>query len=157
VNTMKRRSFLKGTLAGGVVAVAATSGLLRPAEVLAASWPKNAFTAKSVENALKDLFGTSATTASDAIKITAPIQAENGAVVPITASTTLPNVEAIAVVVEKNPSPLAASVDLTGASGYFRTKMKLGQTSPVHVVVKSGGKLYSAKQEIKVTTGGCGG
>ena len=55
------------------------------------------------------------------------------------------------------PSPLAASIDITGAAGYFRTKMKMGQTSPVHVVVKSGGKLYSAKQEIKVTTGGCGG
>ena len=33
----------------------------------------------------------------------------------------------------------------------------MAQTSDVHVVVKAGGKLYSAKAAIKVTAGGCGG
>jgi sulfur-oxidizing protein SoxY len=33
----------------------------------------------------------------------------------------------------------------------------MGQTSDVHAVLKSGGKLYSAKQTVKVTAGGCGG
>jgi len=35
--------------------------------------------------------------------------------------------------------------------------MKMAQTSDVYVIVKSGGKLYSTKQNIKVTVGGCGG
>jgi sulfur-oxidizing protein SoxY len=35
--------------------------------------------------------------------------------------------------------------------------MKMGKTSDVKVVVKSGGKLYAATQQIKVTVGGCGG
>jgi sulfur-oxidizing protein SoxY len=33
----------------------------------------------------------------------------------------------------------------------------MGETSPVHCIVSSGGKLLRATQEIKVTVGGCGG
>ena len=94
---------------------------------------------------------------SKAISIKAPLQAENGAVVPITVSTSLPNVEAIAILVKENAQPLVASVALTGASGFFSARMKMGKTSDVKVAVKSGGKLHVATQQIKVTVGGCGG
>ena len=154
---LHRRTFLKGTLATSVVAVAASAGLLKPTRVLAAEWPKDAFAAKSMEEMLKSLYGNTDATVSGSIKIKAPIQAENGSVVPISVSTSLPNVESIALVVEKNPQPLVASVNLKGADGYFSARMKMGSTSDVHCVVKSGGKLYSAKQNIKVTVGGCGG
>ncbi|MEK7796965.1 MAG: thiosulfate oxidation carrier protein SoxY [Pseudomonadota bacterium] len=152
-----RRTFLKATLGASAVGLAASAGLLTPTRVLAAEWPKNAFDAKSIADALKDLYGASASTASGSIKIKAPIQAENGAVVPIAVSANLPNVQGLAVFVEKNAQPLVASVALTGAAGYFSARMKMGQTSDVHVVCKAGGKLYSAKQTIKVTVGGCGG
>jgi len=92
-----------------------------------------------------------------AISIKAPLQAENGAVVPITVSTSLPNVEAIAILVKENVQPLVASVALTGAGGFFSARMKMGKTSDVKVAVKSGGKLHVATQQIKVTVGGCGG
>lgn len=154
---LHRRTFLKGTLATSVVAVAAGAGLLKPTRVLAAEWPKDAFAAKSVEDTLKSLYGNAQAAASGSIKIKAPIQAENGAVVPFSVSTSLPNVESIAVMVEKNAQPLVANVNLKGADGYFSARMKMGSTSDVHCVVKSGGKLYSAKQNIKVTVGGCGG
>ena len=154
---LERRTFLKATLGASAVGLAASAGLLTPTRVLAAEWPKNAFDAKSISDALKGLFGSSASTASGAIKIKAPIQAENGAVVPIAVSANLPNVQGLAVFVEKNAQPLVASVVLTGADGYFSARMKMGQTSDVHVVCKAGGKLYSAKQTIKVTVGGCGG
>lgn len=154
---LHRRTFLQGTLAASVVAVAAGAGLLKPARVLAAEWPKNAFDAKSVEDALKNLYGNAGAAESNSIKIKAPIQAENGAVVPFTVTTTLPNVESIAVMVEKNAQPLVCNVNLKGADGFFSARMKMGSTSDVHCVVKSGGKLYSAKQNIKVTVGGCGG
>ena len=157
MNTMKRRAFLKSTLAGSVVAVAAGSGLLRPTEVLAAAWPTSAFKAKSINDALQSLFGSSATTESAAVKIKAPIQAENGAVVPISVEAKLSNVEGIGVLVEKNPSPLAASLTTTGATGFFSARIKMGKTSPIHIVVKAGGKLHVAKKTIKVTVGGCGG
>jgi sulfur-oxidizing protein SoxY len=154
---MNRRTFLKGTVAGSVLAVAASAGLLTPTRVLAAAWPAAAFDAKSVDDALKSLYGTSAATDSKAISIKAPIQAENGAVVPIAVSTSLPNVEAIAIMVAGNNQPLVANVNLAGAVGYFSARMKMGKTSDVKVVVKSGGKLHMATQQIKVTVGGCGG
>lgn len=158
MNTIKRRTFLKGTFASGVVAAAAGAGLLRPTEVLAAEWPKSsAFHQKKVEDALKKIFGTSKVADSSKIKIEAPIQAENGAVVRVSGETSM-NVQGMAILAVENPSALAAYADLSGpAKGYFRTHIKMGKTSDVHVVVKSGGKLYKATQKIKVTVGGCGG
>lgn len=154
---VKRRTLLKGTLATGAFTVAAAAGLLKPARVLAAEWPKNAFEAKSVDEAVKTLYGASATQSKD-ITIKAPIQAENGAVVPISVSTTLPNVESIGIMVKENANPLVANVSLSnGAAGYFSARMKMAKTSDVNVFVKAGGKLYSATQQIKVTVGGCGG
>ena len=157
MNCINRRTFLKGTVAGSVLAVAASAGLLTPTRVLAAAWPAAAFDAKSVDDALKGLYGTSAAADSKAITIKAPIQAENGAVVPIAVSTSLPGVEGIAILVQANNQPLVASVALSGAVGYFSARMKMGKTSDVKVIVKSGGKLHMASQQIKVTVGGCGG
>ena len=154
---MKRRTFLKGSLAGGAVAVAVGAGLLTPQAVLAA-WPKAAFEAKSVSDALKGLAGTDATTASGDIKIKAPDIAENGAVVPISVTTGLGNLESISVIAEKNGTPLAASFNLgANTEGYVSTRIKLGKTSKVIAVVKSGGTMYSAEKDVKVTIGGCGG
>ena len=105
MNNMKRRTFLKGTLAGSVLAVAAGAGLLRPTEVLAADWPKNAFTARNMNDALKGLFGSNSHKANKAIKIKAPIQAENGAVVPVAVDASkIKGAESVAIFVEKNPS-----------------------------------------------------
>lgn len=157
MNSLNRRTFLKGTLAGGVVAVAATAGLLKPTRVLAAAWPAGAFDAKSMDDALKALFGASALSNSPALSLNAPLQAENGAVVPITVTAKMPKVESIAILVKENPNPLVANAVLSGAEGYFSTRIKMGKTSDVQVVVKSGGKLYTASQQIKVTVGGCGG
>lgn len=155
---VKRRSVLKGTLAGSALALAAGAGFLKPTRVLAAEWPKNAFEADNVDAGLKALYGNASGAASKDIVIKAPLQAENGAVVPISVSTSLPNVEAIGVFVEKNAAPLVANVALTnGAAGYFSARMKMGKTSDVKVYVKSGGKLFTASQQIKVTVGGCGG
>ena len=158
MTTLNRRTFLKGTLAGGVLTVAASAGLLAPTRVLAAAWPKSAFDAKSMDEAISGIFGSATAPANQAITIKAPLQAENGAVVPISISTTLPNVEAIAILVDKNATPLISSVALmNGAEGYFSARMKMGKTSDVKVIVKAGGKLHSATQQIKVTVGGCGG
>ena len=158
MTVINRRTFLKGTVAGSVLAVAVSAGLLTPTRVLAAAWPAPAFDAKSIDDALKALYGTSAVADSKDIKIKAPIQAENGAVVPIAVSSGLANVEAIAILVAGNNQPLVSNVNLgAGAIGYFSARMKMGKTSDVKVVVKSGGKLHMASQQIKVTVGGCGG
>ncbi len=154
---MKRRTLLKGSLTAGVAGVAVAAGLLTPQMVLAA-WPKAAFEAKGVDNAVKSLMGSSALTASGDISIKAPPIAENGAVVNIAVSTTLKNVDSISILVEKNASPLTSSFNLSAVTEPFiKTRVKVAKTSSVIAVVKSGGKLYSAGREVKVTIGGCGG
>ena len=88
---MKRRTFLQGTIASSMVGAAVSAGLLTPRMVLAA-WPEPAFKAKSVDDALNSLVGSVQHSPSGDIKIKAPDIAENGAVVPITVSTSLAKV-----------------------------------------------------------------
>jgi sulfur-oxidizing protein SoxY len=155
---MKRRTFLKGTLASGALAVAVGGGLLKPSNVMAAAWPKAAFDAEKTADAINALFGSSSTADNAAINLKAPIQAENGSVVPVKVTAGIDGVEGIAIIVDKNPRPLASSVDLgSGTSGYFSTRIKMGKTSKVTAVVKAGGKLHTASKTVKVTVGGCGG
>jgi sulfur-oxidizing protein SoxY len=154
---MKRRIFLKGSLVTGALGAAVSTGLLVPRAALAA-WSKEAFEAKDINSALSSLLGSSDLAASDKIKIKAPDIAENGAVVPISVSTTIDGVESINLLVEKNQQPLAASFVLgAGALGDVSTRIKMGKTSSVVAVVKAGGKLHSTGKEVKVTIGGCGG
>ncbi|OQX30560.1 MAG: thiosulfate oxidation carrier protein SoxY [Candidatus Sedimenticola endophacoides] len=154
---IKRRVFLKGSMATGTLGVAAAAGLLSPTAVLAA-WPEAAFKAKKVDEVLTNLMGSSEMSDSAEIKIKAPDIAENGTVVPISVTTTMSGIESIAIVVANNPSPLVASFNPgAGAEGFVSTRIKMGKTSDVIAVVKADGKLHSARKEVKVTIGGCGG
>ena len=157
MTSMKRRIFLKGTLATGAIGMAVSAGLITPRTVLAA-WPKAAFDATSVDAAVSGLFSSSTMTNSDKIKIKAPDIAENGAVVPISVESDLPNAESISIIADKNSTPLIASFMLgKGAEPFVATRIKMGKTGNIIAVVKADGKLYSASKEVKVTIGGCGG
>ncbi len=153
---MNRRTLLKRTLAVSAVSVAASAGLLAPGQALAA-YPKAAFEAKDSAAALSAAVGSGSYEHSDDIKIKAPDIAENGSVVPVTISSTLAGVESISLLSESNNSPLVASFNLNGSQAYVSTRIKMGKTGNVLAVVKSGGKLYANKKEVKVTIGGCGG
>lgn len=155
--TNTRRIFLKASLAASTLAVAAGANLLTPRTVLAA-WPSKAFNAKKMDVAMTDLVGDTLTTPSDDITVDAPDIAENGAVVSVTVKTTLPKVESISLFVPVNAYPLASSYILSSATdGFITGRIKMAKTSNVIAVVKSNGKLYSAKKSVKVTLGGCGG
>ena len=146
-----RRLFINGGLA-----LAALTAL--PRALLAAAWPEKAFSSPLASEAMIDLLGTDKTIPSDQITMKAPEIAENGAVVPIRIKTTLENVESISIIVEKNPRPLAATVEiLPGTLPEFSSRIKMRETSQVLVVVKTDSGLYSTSKEIKVTIGGCGG
>jgi len=130
--------------------------LAKPLAVLAA-WNEQAFGAKSAADALKGL-GAGAPQPSKDILIEAPQIAENGAVVPIEISSSLPGTTSIAVIIEKNPFPLTGKFDFKdGALPFVKLNVKMGETSDVRVVAVAGGKPYVATREIKVTIGGCGG
>ncbi len=148
---LSRRLMLKGGLA--LAALAAM-----PRALLAAAWPASAFSETAATDAMTDLFGTDQTTASDQIRLKVPQIAENGAVVPVTITTTLADVESISIVVEKNPRPLAATFELPpGTLPDVASRIKMGQTSDVMAVVKTKSGLFSTSKEVKVTIGGCGG
>jgi sulfur-oxidizing protein SoxY len=107
-------------------------------------------------DALKAIGGTPAT--SDQISVVSPDIAENGAVVPVGATSKLADTTEIYLLVEKNPTPLSAGFILpAGTLAEVQTRLKMGQSTNVIAVVKAGGKLYSATKETKVTLGGCGG
>jgi len=159
VNTLntQRRTLLKGTLAGGAAAAAVGVGLLNPRQVLAA-WPQASFQTQDFSESLKGLFNTDQATTSNDVDIKAPDIAENGAVVPVTLSTTLQDADTITLLIEGNPTPLTAVFKLgPSAVKTVSTRVKVGKTSNITAVVKAGDKLYINRKEVKVTVGGCGG
>ena len=151
---MKRRDALKNSAA--VLGMLMAAGLLPQAAH--AAYNKSAFDAKTVAEVLKAL-GASAPAESKDVTLTAPDIAENGAVVPLGAATTLPNVKQMLVLVEKNPNTLVASFAVSDAvEANFVTRAKLGQSSDVYAVaITNDGKAFYSKKEVKVTLGGCGG
>jgi sulfur-oxidizing protein SoxY len=146
-----RRLLLKGG-----AAIAALAAL--PRALLAAAWPEKAFASTEADAAMSALFGTTEATPSDRITLKVPEIAENGAVVPVTVSTTLENVESISLVVENNPRPLAASFEIpAGTLPDVSSRIKMGETSDVIAVVKTDAGIFSTSKQVKVTIGGCGG
>ncbi len=152
-----RRIILKGTMAAGTLAIAAGANLLTPGTVFAA-WPAKAFKARKIDAAMDAITGKGRPTASADIKVDAPDIAENGAVVSVKVTTTLPKVESISVYVPVNAYPLSASYILSNQMEASITgRIKMAKTADIVAVVKSNGKLYTAKKGVKVTLGGCGG
>ena len=152
----QRRNVLKSGSGAALLSVLAAAGIITPGVALA-DWNKAAFEAKNMADTLKAL-GASTPADSKDIQLTAPDIAENGAVVPIGIASTLPNVTMVAIMIEKNPSTLAASFTLpAGTEPNIQTRVKMGQTSNVFAVVKSDGKFFMTSKEVKVTMGGCGG
>jgi sulfur-oxidizing protein SoxY len=147
-----RRQAIKTT---GAMATLVSLGLVTQSQAQAAV-DRASFDVKTIADALKALGGTPAT--SDQISVVSPDIAENGAVVPVGASSKLADTTEIYLLVEKNPTPLSAGFILpAGTVADVQTRLKMGQSTNVIAVVKAGGKLYSASKETKVTLGGCGG
>lgn len=147
-----RRAIVK---AGTGATVLLAAGALTAGRAIAA-WNKQGFESKAATDAVKSL-GAGAMADSKDIVITAPDIAENGAVVPVSVTSRIPNTQSISIIAEKNPFPLAASFDVAnGSEPYVSTRLKLGQTSNVRAVVKADGKFFTTVKEVKVTVGGCG-
>ena len=140
-----------------VAALLAAAGVL-PAARAQQAWPQAAFEAKALPEALKAL-GAGAPVASKDVTLTGPDIAENGAVVPVTAATTLPGAKRLLLLVEKNPNVLSAVFEVNDAvEPNFGTRVKMGQSSNVYAVaLMADGRVLFAQKDIKVTLGGCGG
>lgn len=150
----ERRKALKTGGSLGLLGLLATLGLVHSGFARAGR-NVSAFEAKSLNEALNAL-GVVIPENSASIQLTAPEIAENGAFVPITIASNFPRTEQISILVEKNPNTLAANFILPeGTEGFITTRIKMGQTDTVIVLVKANGRFYRAAREIKITQGGC--
>ncbi|NNJ83376.1 MAG: thiosulfate oxidation carrier protein SoxY [Gammaproteobacteria bacterium] len=148
-----RRDFLALLGAGGV-------GLLA-----SALFPHQSFA--TVEETLKAIDGITGGKAplEGKVSIELPQIAENGNTVPFTVSVDSPMtdqdyVKAIRIFAEENPYPEVFTFHLTPQSGKAEVKarMRLAKTQNVVAVAEmSDGAMFIAKEQIKVTIGGCGG
>jgi sulfur-oxidizing protein SoxY len=145
-----RRTALQAT---ALLSALSSIGLLGTSSASASTDP---FKAKSVAEALKAMGAEPATSAD--IQLQSPDIAENGAVVQVSISSSLPKTEEIHLLVEKNPFPLVASTVVPdGTDAFVQLRAKMGQTTTVWALVKADGRWFTASKETKVTLGGCGG
>jgi len=136
-----------------IIGLMASAGLISTAQ--ADEWNKLAFDARSLDDAYKAL-GANALEKSPSINLVVPDLSENGALVPVTVSSDL-KAQQIAILVEKNPSALAAQFFLMpGAETFVTTRIKMAQSSNVIALVKVESKWLLATKDVKVTLGGCG-
>src|SRR4249920_2625787 len=146
-NKFSRRVILQGA---GAVALVGLGNVSFGLPALAAAndkYPEEAFKQKSDADVIKSLYGKTAE-ASDKIKLDAPEIAENGAVVPVSVSSSLADVTSISILVVENPNALAASYKIpAGTMPNVANRLKMAKTSNVIAVVEAGGKLYSATKE----------
>lgn len=144
---MRRRDFILSIL---------TVAALAPLKVLAAIWNKAAFESIQLNDATRHLDITSEIPSKD-IEIVAPDRAENGAIVQVEVKSNIVNTEAIAIFVEKNPTPLIANFMFSnGAEPFVVTRIKMAETSEIKVVVKAGNRYYSHAKNVVVLENGCG-
>ncbi|WP_036301114.1 thiosulfate oxidation carrier protein SoxY [Methylotenera sp. L2L1] len=144
---MQRRSFLLGMF---------TLIALTPVKVWAALWNRPAFEAVKLQDATQHL-DVGAEVPSNDIVIIAPDRAENGAVVQVEVRSNIEHTEAIAILVEKNPTPLIANFMFSnGAEPYVVTRIKMAETSDLKVVVKAGNQYFTHAKNITVLENGCG-
>ena len=147
-----RRAFVnKGLLATLALFVA-------PLRAMAAEWNRVAFESTKAAEAIKAIGADNARPTAD-IQIRAPEIAENGGVVPIEVSSTIPGTRSLAIIADRNPFPLLAVFSFAPrAESYASTRVKLAQTSTVRAFATAAdGKVYVATASITVTVGGCGG
>ena len=143
---MQRRNFLLGLLSVFILA---------PINALAAIWNKAAFEAVKLDDASK-ILDINGETISQQIQITAPDRAENGAIVQVEVTSSIANTEAIAILVEKNPTPLIANFMFSnGAEPFVVTRIKMAETSDIKVVVKAGDQYFTNSKNVVVLEGGC--
>lgn len=152
-----RRMVLRAAGYAMLAGVAARRGLVSLAHAAQQIWPAQAFAQKNEADLLKVYFNGKAPVSSDKITLDVPEIAENGAVVPVKVSTTLPDVTRVSLLVPENPFTLTAAYDIpAGTEPTISCRLKMAKTAKVIAVVESGGNNYLAERSVKVTLGGCG-
>jgi len=149
MSSYSRRNFIKLWLIG--------QAWLCHAKTSHAVWSAENFSAIPFNATLSHLFKQQVIIDTDEISLNLPPIAENGAVVPITISSRLENISRIYILVEKNPTPLAAEFTLTPiAELYLTARLKMAESCYVIIIAQQGEQLLRSRQWVQVMQGGCG-
>lgn len=150
---VNRRKFLTTTIAFGAAGI----GLLASATTNAA-WNAADFAPGPFDATMKQILNGKPIAETDKIDLNIPEIAENGALVPVTVTSSLEDIKNIIIVVEQNPVPLAIqAVLMPELEPFISARLKLASTSFVFAIAETDKVCYSVKKKVKVTIGGCGG
>jgi sulfur-oxidizing protein SoxY len=147
---ISRRAFVRASLTSAVLGGVA-------AQTTNAAFPKQVLEARSMGAATSAALGGDSFIDSGSVTVTVPVQAETGDVVPVSITTSLPRVESISLMADKNPVPMVAIYRLAPeVEGFVATRIKLAESCNVVALVRSDGKLHRASKAVNVVIGGCG-
>lgn len=149
-----RREFIKKSVAlGGFVASELLGSQQANAEWFSESVPDT----NMLEETLKRLIKDKTITETDKIDIQLPKIAENGSSVPITITSSLKNIQSLAILIDKNPAHLIAKFELSPPlEAFVSARIKIVESSDIIVIVETSDKFYSAKEKVNIIIGGCG-
>ncbi|NOS74407.1 MAG: thiosulfate oxidation carrier protein SoxY [Methyloglobulus sp.] len=150
---VNRRKFLKTSLAFGTTGI-----ILLELQLAQAEWVSTDFAPGSFDATMKQLLKGKTIVETDKINLNIPEIAENGALVPVTVTSSIKDIQSIAIVVEQNPVPLAIQAQLMPElETFLSARLKIASTSFVFALAETEKEFYSIKKKVKVTIGGCGG
>ena len=161
---MRRKQFIGralGLAAGGVALIAAATSARAAVGGLPSAG--HADSSPEWEQLRERLFAARAVDVTPGtVQVIAPLRAAYGASVPVKIVSKLPQtpdryVKRLYLLVDKNPSPIAAVLDLTLEVGQadFETRLRVDEYSHVRVVAElSNGELHMDSRYVK-TSGGC--
>jgi sulfur-oxidizing protein SoxY len=137
----------------GVFAALLGCGLMSGRAARAAA-EEAAFAATSIDDALRAIGGFEP--GGTGIVLGVPDLVENGALVPVTVSSSLPGTQEICLIVDTNPNPVALRLTIPeGTEAFASMRIKVAQSGQVIAVVKAQDRLYAVSRDLKVTVGGC--
>lgn len=144
---MQRRHLLKLIPLSGLNALTL---LCYPLTVFAA-WSERAFRARRQVDSVRYLYGDLLPEKSTEIVIKLPEKIVDGSVVPISISSSLPQVERISLYIEGNQTPLAADFIIhPDTEPALSTRIRIPQKSRLTVLVKTETGLFSAMRNVEV-------
>ena len=152
---MDRRTLLQAGGGVGVLGLLAAAGVISPELALAANG-RAGFDARELDAALAAL-GAQDAEAGAALSLSAPDIAEVASAVSIDVVSRVPGTDRIAILVAKNPFPLATVFSFPeGTQPEVSTRLKMAESAEVIALARAGGRFYMAKRAVSVTIGGCG-
>lgn len=123
-----------------------------------ANWVARDFQRQNINTTFTELFPEQAIKTTNKIQLKLPRIAENGAVVPITITSTIEKVDTVFIFSEKNPVPLIAKFTINSdLETFIGARFKMKESCDVIVILKAENNYYQTRQRVKVTLGGCGG